>query len=248
MNRKKPAIGVGMLVILILLGSASYALSNMIFKKDSQETKEEKKETVSVKEDRKIELCKTPNCMNYSTLIFQKVSTNIEDNQVKKIIQKANQKIDTYYETVQNDQMTRPECANAANLYQHGIRIQSGIQAKIHDRVLNLVVGAEKYDYCAEKPLGQELEVTLYDLEKKKKISNKEYLKQNGYTEQQVQTMMETLMRNIYSAGEVENIIATAKKENKYVVYYDNSNQLVIQYYIPTVNAWYPLQLNQNNA
>ena len=248
MNRKKIAIGVGMLVILILLGSASYALSNMIFKKDNQETKEEKKETVSVKEDRKIELCKTPNCMSYSTLIFQKVSTNIEDNQVKKIIQKANQKIDTYYETVQNDQMTRPECANAANLYQHGIRIQSGIQAKIHDRVLNLVVGAEKYDYCAEKPLGQELEVTLYDLEKKKKISNKEYLKQNGYTEQQVQTMMETLMRNIYSAGEVENIIATAKKENKYVVYYDNSNQLVIQYYIPNVNAWYPLQLNQNNA
>ena len=248
MNRKKIIIGIGMLVILILLGSASYALSNMFFKKDNQETKEEKKETVSVKEDRKIELCKTPNCMSYSTLIFQKVSTNIEDNQVKKIIQKANQKIDTYYETVQNDQMTRPECANAANLYQHGIRIQSGIQAKIHDRVLNLVVGAEKYDYCAEKPLGQELEVTLYDLEKKKKISNKEYLKQNGYTEQQVQTMMETLMRNIYPAGEVENIIATAKKENKYVVYYDSSNQLVIQYYIPNVNAWYPLQLNQNNA
>lgn len=248
MNRKKIAIGVGMLVILILLGSASYALSNMIFKKDSQETKEEKKETVSVKEDRKIELCKTPNCMNYSTLIFQKVSTNIEDNQVKKIIQQVNQKIDTYHETVQNDQMTRPECANVANLYQHGIRIQSGIQAKIHDRVLNIVVGAEKYDYCVGKPLGQEIEVTLYDLEKKKIISNKEYLKQNGYTEQQVQTMMETLMRNIYSAGEVENIIATAKEENKYVVYYDSSNQLVIQYYIPNVNAWYPLQLNQNNA
>ena len=248
MNRKKIIIGIGMLVLLIVLGSASFALSNMILKKDSQETKEKTKETVSVKVDRKIELCKTPNCMSYSTLIFQKVSTNIEDNQVKKIIQKANQKIDTYYETVQNDQMTRPECANAANLYQHGIRIQSGIQAKIHDRVLNLVVGAEKYDYCAEKPLGQELEVTLYDLEKKKKISNKEYLKQNGYTEQQVQTMMETLMRNIYLAGEVENIIATAKKENKYVVYYDSSNQLVIQYYIPNVNAWYPLQLNQNNA
>lgn len=245
MNRKKIVIGIIMIVVLIVLGSASYALSSMIFQKDKTE---EKKDQVTVKTDRKLELCKTEGCMNYSTLYFPKVSTNIDDEKAKEFIQQTNKKINTYYNEVKNDQMTRPECTNVANIYQHGIGIQSGIQAKIHKHVLNIVVAADKYDYCAGQTLGQEIEVYLYDLENKKEISNEEYLKENGYTENQVKNMMETLMRKIYSADEVENIIATAKKENQYVIYYDNSNQLVIQYYIPTVNAWYPLQLNQNES
>lgn len=242
MNRKKIVIGMIMIIILIVLGSASYVLSNMIFKDNKIE---KKKEQVTVKVDRKLDLCKVEGCLNYSTLQFQKITTNIEDKNVDKIIKQANQKIDAYYNEVTSDQMTRPECANAINTYQYGISIQSGIQAKIHNRVLNVAVAAEKYDYCANKPLGQEVETYLYDLESKKEISNQEYLKINGYTETQVQNMMETLIRDIYSNEDVENIITGAKKENKYVIYYDSSNQLVIQYYIPSANAWYPLQLNK---
>ena len=133
-----------------------------------------------------------------------------------------------------------------ADVYQYGTQIQSGIQAKIHKGILNLTVSAERYDICTSQSLGQEVDVQLYDLKNQKKLTNEEYLKENGYTEQQVQNMMESLMRKIYTTGEVENVIADAKKENKYVIYYDNSNQFVIQYYIPYTKAWYPLQLNQN--
>lgn len=245
MNQKKVIIGIIMLIVLIVLGSASYALSSMMFHKE-EKVEKKKNETVTVKVDRKLDLCKKEGCANYSTLYFQKVSTNIEDPEVKKLIQEANGKVNSYYDEATSDQMTRPECASMADVYQYGTQIQSGIQAKIHKGILNLTVSAERYDLCTSQPLGQEVDVQLYDLKNQKKLTNEEYLKENGYTEQQVQNMMESLMRKIYTTGEVENIIADAKKENKYVIYYDNSNQLVIQYYIPYTKTWYPLQLNQS--
>lgn len=188
---------ISIVVIVIVLILAVILLSLIIRKKANTYTLNSYFEESEQKIIKNCKLEDTDECLPVHDDIYLKLVLSNSYPALDKKIDKINAVTKNLYELAKNSDMSSEECVEVRDKYLHQKRYDTIYDTYENDKYVSVAVQRHTYDVCTNGHGVEPIEVYIYDIAKKKIISQKQFIKDLKITDKEVKKVIDKDMSSL---------------------------------------------------
>lgn len=241
MKKKRKVIIVVISILIILLVILSVFLAKKYL---HSEAYNESKLAYHL-DDKKInlDLCKKDNCIHAGNKLSYPILTlDYKIDSLQNEVEKINKKTEKIYKEDNNSSTSSPTCSKVKDTYKKRYVHTSSFEFFENDKYISLSVQRTKTDFCTDEASTDQAEISIYDKNKKKIISQESFIKNIKISKSNILKAINESLDNY-----LMNYPHYDETFTQYKVYYITNGDLVVSYKLPDVNSYNVATLKATN-
>ena len=189
-----------------------------------------------IQDIKKVEICsKLEGCHAMPEAYYLAISYDTNDENINDIIAKINNTTNNYYQKTLQSKIQKDEmCNGVIDIYNYGYYAYVEIIRYINERYIILGTKTTEYNSCKLETISNQSDITIYDKNSKKIITQDEYRQYYGITD-------EIILKSIQKYESDNNVTIDS---NNIVVYFNENYGLVADVKVIEENKYVLVELD----